>query len=123
MIHRLLADADLKLAVVTGVTNRNAEIDFKRAEEVPLKGLKDPAVLLAAAQEDRILVTHDISTMPTHLRDFVRERSSPGVIVVPQNLAIGAAIEHLLLICEACNALDLQDRLCLIPSLVMFGWR
>ncbi len=90
MIRRLLADADLKLAVVTGVTSRSAEIDFKRAEDVPLKGLEDPAVLAVAAHEERVLVTHDISTMPAHLRDFVSERSSPGVIVVPQNLAIGS---------------------------------
>ena len=53
MIRRLLADADLKLAIVRGVTVRTAEIDFKRAEDVPLKGLRDPAVLAAAATASR----------------------------------------------------------------------
>ena len=34
MIHRLLADADLKLAIVEGVVRRHAGIDFKRAQQV-----------------------------------------------------------------------------------------
>ncbi len=37
MIHRLLADADLNGAIVSGVVRRSAYLDFKRAAEVPLK--------------------------------------------------------------------------------------
>jgi hypothetical protein len=35
MIRRLLADADLSGAIVSGVVRRSAHLDFKRAEEVP----------------------------------------------------------------------------------------
>ena len=49
MIARLFADADLKSAIVTGVVRRSSPIDFKRPEEVPLEGLKDPQVLAVAA--------------------------------------------------------------------------
>ena len=122
MIRRLLADADLNLAIVAGVVRRNVEIDFKRAEDVPLEGLKDPAVLTVAAQEHRVLVSHDVSTMPDHLRVFVRQRASPGVIVVPQELSIGKAIESVLLICEAGDPGGLENRICLVPSLVMYGF-
>ena len=122
MIRRLLADYDLNLAIVAGVVRRSPEIDFKRAEEVPLEGLKDSAVLRVAAQEHRVLVSHDVSTMPGHIREFVRERTSPGVVVIPQDLSIGKAIEDLLLICEACDPRDLENRACLIPSLVMYGF-
>ena len=73
MIRRLLADADLKAALVAGVVRRNPDIDFKRAQEVPLEGLKDPAVLALAAREGRVLVTHDVSTMPMHLREFAQD--------------------------------------------------
>ena len=124
MIRRLLADADLNLAIVAGVVRRNAEIDFKRAEAVPLEGLEDLAVLAIAAQGQRVLVSHDVSTMPGHLREFVGERSSPGVpgvIVIPQELSIGRAIEDVLLICEVCDSQDLENRVCLVPSLVMYG--
>ena len=121
MIRRLLADADLNVAIVAGVVRRNIEIDFKRAEDVPLEGLKDPVVLGVAAQERRVLVSHDVSTIPSHLWEFVRERSSPGVILIPQELSIGKAIENILLICEACDPRELENRVCLVPSLVTYG--
>lgn len=123
MIQRLLADANLNAAIVTGLVRNNSEIDFQRAEAVPLKGLPDQAVLAAAAQEGRVLVSHDIRSIPAHLRDFVRENDSAGVILIPQRLRIGSAIENLQLICEACDPPDLSNRICLLPSLVMFGFR
>jgi hypothetical protein len=122
MIRRLLADADLNFAIVAGVVRRNPEIDFKRAEEVPLEGLKDLAVLTVSAQEGRVLVSHDVSTMPAHLRAFIRECPSPGVILIPQELGVAKAIENVLLISEACDAPDLENRVCLAPSLVMYGF-
>lgn len=89
---------------------------------MPLEGLKDPGVLLAAAQEGRVLVSNDVSTMPGHLRSFLLERASPGLILVPQELAIAKAIEVILLICEACDSRDLDNRICLVPSLAMYGF-
>jgi hypothetical protein len=122
MIRRLLADADLNLAIVSGVLRRSRDLDFKRAEEVPLEGLEDLAVLTVAAQEHRVLVSHDFSTLPDHLREFVCERTSPGVILIPQEFSIGKAIESLLLVCEACDPPDLENRICLLPSFVMYGF-
>ena len=120
MIIRLLADADLKRAILTGLVRRNPEIDFKRAEEVPLEGLSDPVVLAIAASENRVLVSHDVTTLPGHFRQFVSGRGSPGAILIPQQLAIGAAIENLLLVCDACEPRDLANQIRLIPSLTMY---
>jgi len=119
---RLLADADLKSAIVTGVVRRNPSIDFKRAEEVPLEGLEDPKVLAVAAQERRVLVSHDVSTMPNHLRAIVATTLSPGVILVPQRLPVSEAIDLVLLVCEAAEPEDLENRICLLPSMVMYGF-
>jgi len=45
----------------------------------------DPKVLALAAEQDRILVSHDFKTMPRHFGDFLQARgSSPGVLLVPQ---------------------------------------
>jgi len=122
MIRRLTADADLNHAIVAGVVRRNGHIDFKRAAEVPLEGLDDLAVLALAAQEGRVLVSHDVATIPVHLREFVRASASPGVIMIPQQMSIGMAIESLLLICEACDPADLKNRVCLLPSMAMYGF-
>jgi hypothetical protein len=88
---------------------------------VPLEGLEDPEVLKAAAEEGRVLVSHDVSTLPHHLRRFVRGRKSPGVILIPQDLGIGKAIESVLLISEALDPRDLANHVCLVPSLVIYG--
>ncbi len=122
MIHRLLADADLNGAIVSGVVRRSAYLDFKRAAEVPLEGVPDQLVLAVAAEQRRVLVSHDVSSMPDHFREYVRHRGSPGLILVPRELSIGRAIESILLISEACAEHDLANRVCLVPSLVIYGF-
>jgi hypothetical protein len=71
MIRRLLADADLNGAIVSGVMRRGSDIDFRRTEHVPLEGLPDETVLAIAAADRRVLVSHDVSTMPGHFRHGV----------------------------------------------------
>jgi hypothetical protein len=97
-------------------------LNFKRAEEVPLEGLSDEAVLAIAGKDGRVLVSHDVTTMPDHFREFIRHNDSPGIVLVPQQLNIGRAIESILLISEACSEHDLANRVCLVPSLVMYGF-
>jgi hypothetical protein len=99
VIVRLLADADLKSAIVAGVVRRSSKIDFKRAEEVPLEGLKDPSVLAVAAQEGRVGGRCPIN----HLRTMVAGTTSPGVILIPPRLPIADAIDLLPLLCEPRN--------------------
>lgn len=52
-------DADLNRAIVTGVMRREATIDFQSSNALLLSGLTDLEVLTLAAQEKRILVSHD----------------------------------------------------------------
>jgi len=75
-------------------------------------------VLAFAAVAERILVSHDFRTMPSHFRQFTQARRSPGVLLVRQDLPVGEAIETLLLIWEVSEADDWVNRLCLVPSLV-----
>ena len=118
---RFQADADLKQAIVASVLRREATLDFQRAETVRLEGLRDSAVLVLAAEQGRVLVSHDQNTMETHFREFVRERKSPGLILIPQRrVSVGQAIENLVLIWEVLDAADLENRVCLLPSLVIY---
>jgi predicted nuclease of predicted toxin-antitoxin system len=67
---------------VAGVLRREPGIDFQTADEANLRRLPDPEVLALAAQENRILVTHDRRTMPRHFADFILHHSSPGVFII-----------------------------------------
>jgi hypothetical protein len=94
---------------------RSSEVDFQTADAAGLGGLTDIEVLAAAASEERILVTHDARTMPTHLAEFVGSRRSSGVVVVPQSLAVSAAAEDLTLIWAATTPEEWTNRILYLP--------
>jgi len=56
---RFQADADLNQAIVAAVIRREPAIDFRTATLARLASLSDPEVLALAADDGRILVTHD----------------------------------------------------------------
>ena len=101
---RLAADEDFNRRIVRGIRRRNAEADILRAQEAGVGGSADPDVLAWAAAEGRVLLTHDASTMsgPAYGR-VAAGLPMPGVLVVPQHMRVGVAIEEILLI-VACSA-------------------
>lgn len=98
---RFLSDEDFDNDILRGVLRRQPEIDIIRAQDVGLSGEHDRVVLEWAAQEGRIVLTHDVSTMKTHA--YVRINNGlpmPGVFVASQSLPIGQVIEAILLLAE-----------------------
>lgn len=113
------ADNDLRKAIVRGAVRREPQMNFRSAQAARLDGVPDPDVLGFAADEGRILVSHDFQTMPKHFRRFTQHRrSSPGVLLVRQDLPASEAVETLVPIWEASEAVEWANRLCLFPSLV-----
>lgn len=112
---RFQADADLNFTIVAGVLRREPALDFQDAHDGGIVGLADPEVLEVAAEQNRILVSHDVRTMPSHFADFLLERDSPGVLLIPQHLPISTAIEELVLIWSATEPTDWANRLCRLP--------
>ena len=55
-----------------------------RAQRARLDGVPDGEVLRLAAEQGRILVSHDENSMPGHFREFVAAgNESPGVLLAP----------------------------------------
>lgn len=90
-------------------------VDRFRWREGGVVGLPDREVMGIAADSGRILVSHDRKTMPAHLSRFRETRSSAGIIIVLQDLDIGAAIEDLLLIWAATDSQEWLNHLGFIP--------
>jgi hypothetical protein len=112
---RFQADADLNEVIIAGARRRQPEIDFLTANDVDLRGLTDVEVLAIAARDNRILVSHDFKTMPAAFAQFLQEKSSPGVFIVPQSMEYLAAIESLLMIWAASDAAEWLNRICRLP--------
>jgi hypothetical protein len=115
MRPRFLADADFNHKIAVGLRRRESTIDFMDADDGAVIGLPDPDVISVAAESGRILVSHDRKTMPSHFARFRETRSCPGIIIVSQDLDIGAAIEDLLLIWVATDAEEWVDLLGFVP--------
>ena len=115
MRPRFLADADFNHKIVLGLRRREPLVDILGAHQGGVVGFGDSDVLRIAAESERILISHDRKTMPSHFARFREERLSPGVIIVSQDLDIGAAIEDLLLIWAATDAEEWVDHLGFVP--------
>jgi hypothetical protein len=113
---RFLADADLNKAIISGVLRREPAIDFLTAHAAGLRKIKDLEVLALAAEQRRVLVSHDVGTMPAQFREFRDAgKHSTGVFLIAQSLDIGTAIEELLLIWLASEASDWENQLEWLP--------
>jgi predicted nuclease of predicted toxin-antitoxin system len=112
---RFQADADLNEDIVTGVRRRVPEIDFQTAHAANLHGLQDEIVLALAAQEGRVVVSHDLSTMPTAFGNFIQNNTSAGLIIITQHTPLAVAIEELILIWVASEAEEYENVVMKIP--------
>lgn len=78
--------------------------------------MRDSDVLALAAGQQRVLVSHDVGTMPAHFRAFRNAgKRSAGVFLIAQTLDIGTAIEELLLIWLASEGSEWENRLAWLP--------
>lgn len=99
---RLLCDENFNGDVVRGVTLLKSDVDIVRVQDVGLDGEADPEILAWAAENDRIVLTHDRATMP----DFAYERlrrgeSMPGLFVFNDRHPVRDMIDEVVLIHEA----------------------
>ena len=98
---RFLADEDFDNDIVRGLLRRLPTLDVVRAQDVGLSGQRDPVVLARAAQEDRVILTHDVSTMAAHAYARIADGLPMAVVfAVSQSLSISRALDDLLLLAE-----------------------
>ncbi len=84
MTLRLAADENFNNHIVRGLLRRDPELDIVRIQDVGLSGADDPTVLEWAAQEGRILLTHDVSTITKYAYERVQAGLvMPGVLSSP----------------------------------------
>lgn len=113
---KLVSDEDFNNRIVRGLRRRLLTLDIVRAQEAGLTGKHDTEVLAWAAQEGRLVLTHDFATMI----DFAYRRLAdglemPGVIAVPQTLPIGEAIAELAMLAECSLDAEWNKQVVFIP--------
>ena len=112
----LVSDENFNNDILRGLLRRIPELDIVRVQDVGLRGADDPVVLEWAANEDRVVLTHDAATMASFAYDRVREGlSMPGVIEVADDLPIGQVIEDVLLLAEYSDKHEWEGQVVYLP--------
>src|SRR2546422_1074344 len=96
---RLLIDQDLDHDILRALIRRIPQLDVVTAFEIGMGRATDPDLLAWAAQEKRILITHDKTTMPVHAANLIRDgKNMAGLIIVSRRLALHQVLDDLELI-------------------------
>lgn len=109
-------DEDFNHEIIRGLALKDASLDFLTVQDVDLLEVHDREILAWAAQERRILLTHDVRTMPMYAAERLREgQAMPGLVLVPQSLPIGRAIDDLLLIAQCSQESEYEGMILRLP--------
>ena len=115
MLH-LLADENFNNDIVRGLLRKKPDLDIVRVQDVGLRGAEDPVILEWAANEGRLVLTHDAATMAYYAYERVkRGLSMPGVIEVADDLPLSQVIEDLLLLAEYSNKGEWESQVIYLP--------
>jgi predicted nuclease of predicted toxin-antitoxin system len=112
----LLLDENFNQRILRGLKRRISNLDYSIAQESSLGGESDKSLLAWAAERNRVLVTHDLKTVPR----FAYERVAAGlpmsgVIAVDDELPIGQAIEELAIIVACSETSDWENQIVYLP--------
>ena len=111
-----LADENFDNTIVRGLFRRNSALDIVRVQDVGLSGEDDPTVLEWAAQEGRVLLTHDVATITRYAYDRVRQgQTMPGVIEIKTDAPIAQVIEDVLVLVECSQEGELESQVQYLP--------
>jgi len=98
---RWAADENFNNDIIRGLLRRKPDVEIVRVQDVGLSGADDPTVLEWAANEGRVLLTHDVSTITRYAYERVEAgKPMPGVFEVSRGLPMGVVIEDLVLLTE-----------------------
>ncbi|MCI0396320.1 MAG: DUF5615 family PIN-like protein [Chloroflexi bacterium] len=113
---KFLADENFESAIFRGLLRRQPELDIVRVQDVGLAETDDQVILAWAAQEGRILLTHDRKTMPRDAYELMAQgQSIAGMIVMKHTIPVGRAIDDILLIANYTTADEWIDQVQYLP--------
>ncbi|MDQ2921247.1 MAG: DUF5615 family PIN-like protein [Acidobacteriota bacterium] len=103
---RLLIDQDLDHVILRGLLLRVPNLDFITAHQAGLNEASDSELLAWAAEQKRVVVTHDRRTMPYHAAARIATGESvAGLIIVSRRLPVSQVINDLEII-VSCSDVD-----------------
>jgi hypothetical protein len=116
-VLRLLTDECLDGRLTRGLAQHYPEIDCRRVQDTAAFQKDDAEVLEFAARENRILVTHDLATIPVHAMERVAlSLPMPGVIAVSSSETIATMLSEIALVATCMEPAEMHERVLYLPQ-------
>ena len=113
---RFLADENFNNRILNGVLRQYPDTDIVRVQDTEVYEAADPVVLEWAAQENRILLTHDTRTMAAFAYARVAAgQPMTGVLVINSLLPIQQAVDSLVLVVGASDPVEWENKVTHLP--------
>jgi hypothetical protein len=113
---RLASDENFNGDIVRGLFRRHPELELVRVQDVGLMQTPDPDILEWAASQERVLLSHDVSTVPPVAYQRISDgKAMPGVFIVPDRMPIGQAIDEILFLSSDVEASEWKDQVLFLP--------
>lgn len=102
MLLRFATDENFNNIILRGLLRIYPQLDVLRIQDTALYTADNLDVLDWSTQENRILLTHDVNTMPRFIYQRVREgKYMRGVFAVHEDAPVGIVIHDLSIAIEA----------------------
>lgn len=113
---RLLTDENLNNHIYRSLLLQRPNLDVLRVQDVGLSGKPDHEVLTWAVTENRILLTHDVRTIPAIAFGWLNNSHTiPGIFLIEQTSPIGIIIADLLLILDVSEQREWEGQMHYLP--------
>ncbi|MEE4358007.1 MAG: DUF5615 family PIN-like protein [Desulfococcaceae bacterium] len=111
-----LFDENFNNNILRGLIRKNPTIDIVRVQDTEFSGADDPTVLEWAARENRILLTHDVTTITKYAYDRIASgKAMPGVFAAATNCQLSSIIEDILLLAETSTDGEWEGQILYLP--------
>jgi hypothetical protein len=115
MLH-LVSDENFNGDIVRGLLRRRLDLDLVRVQDEGLMQTPDSSILEWAAGQGRVLLSHDVSTVPPAAYQHIADgKPMPGVFIVPDRMSIGRAIDEVLFLSLDSEPDEWRDQVLFLP--------
>ena len=113
---RFVADENFNGKVFRGLQQLIPDLDIIRVQDTEMFGASDPDLLAWSAEQNRIVLTHDVQTLVGFAYERVQNsQSMPGVIVIHETISLGQIINDLSIMIGASTSEDFENQVKYIP--------